>query len=146
MYRQMPRAWDDAMVRVMTELKSDKARAKAKRYRLNRSPEKVAEQKRNVDRWHKENKAKLYGSSIEYRYGITIVERDRILASQGGHCAICPSEDSDIKGRRLHVDHCHKTKRVRGLLCTRCNLAIGQMLDDPALLRRAADYLERANG
>jgi len=116
-----------------------------KRYRDNRSPEKVAEQKEYLARWYRENEARTYATHIKYHYGITVEERERLLTLQGGHCAICPRKDSDIKGRRLHVDHCHKTKRVRGLLCTRCNLAIGQMEDDPDRLRRAADYIERSH-
>jgi uncharacterized Zn finger protein (UPF0148 family) len=122
-----------------------KTNERQKRYRANRSPEKIAEQKEYLARWYRENEARAYATHIKYHYGITIEEREHLLALQGGHCAICPRKDCDIKGRRLHVDHCHKTNRVRGLLCTRCNLAIGQMEDDPERLRRAADYLESSN-
>jgi len=52
------------------------------------------------------------------RTGITQAEYDRLLAEQGGHCALCPNTP---KTRRLHVDHDHTTGRVRGLLCFRCN-------------------------
>jgi Recombination endonuclease VII len=50
--------------------------------------------------------------------GVTDEEYARLLAAQGGHCALCPNEP---KTRRLHVDHDHATGRVRGLLCHRCN-------------------------
>lgn len=63
-----------------------------------------------------------------------------MLIEQEGLCAIC-RQPSD--GRRLDIDHDHKTDRVRGLLCRKCNLSIGKFEDDPNMLRRAAEYLER---
>ncbi len=50
--------------------------------------------------------------------GVTDDQYERLLAAQGGHCALCPSTP---KTRRLAVDHDHKTGKVRGLLCHRCN-------------------------
>jgi hypothetical protein len=64
---------------------------------------------------------------------------DRMLAAQDGHCAICPNV---AKTRRLHIDHDHKTMRVRGLLCFPCNAALRGYMT-AAWLRAAADYLER---
>jgi hypothetical protein len=52
------------------------------------------------------------------RVPITADEYDRLLAVQDGHCALCPNKP---KTRRLHVDHDHRTGRIRGLLCHRCN-------------------------
>ena len=72
------------------------------------------------------------------KYGITPERYDLILDSQHGVCAICGRPP---KTRRLAVDHDHKTKRVRGLLCHLCNQGLG-FLRAPMLLRRAADYLE----
>ena len=53
--------------------------------------------------------------------GVSDEQYERLLAAQGGHCALCPNEP---KTRRLHVDHDHASGRVRGLLCHRCNRAI----------------------
>jgi hypothetical protein len=61
------------------------------------------------------------------------------LARQGGHCAICPNTP---KSRRLHIDHDHKTKVIRGLLCFPCNRFILMAGFKPERLRAAADYLE----
>lgn len=72
-------------------------------------------------------------------YGITPEEYDKMLREQGGTCAICRGTESV---GRLAVDHCHSTGKVRGLLCTNCNQAIGKLKDDAQLLRNAINYLE----
>ncbi|WP_308426487.1 endonuclease VII domain-containing protein [Streptomyces fuscichromogenes] len=69
-------------------------------------------------------------------YGLNEAERDELIASQGGVCCICQSAPA------VHVDHCHKTGRVRGVLCFNCNSAIGLLRDNPETINRAADYLE----
>ncbi|MCC5475101.1 endonuclease VII domain-containing protein [Streptomyces sp. JA03] len=69
-------------------------------------------------------------------YNLTEAERDAMIASQRGLCAICPDAPP------VHVDHCHKTGRVRGVLCFNCNSAIGKLRDDPDVGRRAVAYLE----
>lgn len=65
-----------------------------------------------------------------------------MLASQGGGCAICQKPDGEGKDR-LHLDHDHETGKARGLLCGPCNRGIGMLRDDPALVRKALDYLEK---
>jgi hypothetical protein len=77
-----------------------------------------------ADRWH------AYGLSLEGFHAL--------VAAQSGRCAICFEAPT---GRGFHVDHCHRTGQIRGLLCRGCNLALGNMKDDPARLVRAADYL-----
>ncbi|WP_416964423.1 endonuclease VII domain-containing protein [Streptomyces sp. Agncl-13] len=73
---------------------------------------------------------------LRRKYGITEAERDAMVASQMGLCVIC------LKAPAVHVDHCHETGRVRGVLCFNCNSAIGKLGDDPDAVRRAAAYLE----
>ncbi|MFC8306501.1 endonuclease VII domain-containing protein [Streptomyces olivaceus] len=73
---------------------------------------------------------------LKRQYGITEVERDALVASQGGACCIC------LAAPAAHVDHCHETGRVRGVLCFSCNAALGQFKDRPDAIRRAAAYLE----
>jgi hypothetical protein len=70
------------------------------------------------------------------RYGITRAERDQMALDQGGRCAIC----GDVE--LLHVDHCHATGKVRGLICFRCNTMLGTAKDQPVILLAAIKYLE----
>lgn len=82
---------------------------------------------------------------LRRKYGITPEDYDRMLAEQGGGCAICgrgPSERGKYR-QYLHVDHCHETGRVRGLLCDQHNLLLGQWGDDVDQLRRAIEYLTK---
>jgi hypothetical protein len=74
-------------------------------------------------------------------YGLTKQELGVLLA-QHERCAICRAEDWGGKGPQ--VDHDHATGKVRGVLCNNCNQGLGRFKDDPARLRAAADYLERA--
>lgn len=66
------------------------------------------------------------------------------MTAQGGVCAICGRAPRDDIS--LHVDHDHATGAVRGLLCFRCNNAVGDLEDDPAILRRAAVYVDVIDG
>lgn len=65
-----------------------------------------------------------------------------MLTSQGGTCAIC---HGTATVGRLAVDHCHLTGKVRGLLCTNCNTALGKLKDSKELLLNAINYLEVNN-
>lgn len=68
------------------------------------------------------------------------VDYDELVAKQDGKCAVCGTGPGKF---RLAVDHCHATGKVRGLLCVTCNLAAGYLRDNPELVRRLADYLEK---
>lgn len=80
---------------------------------------------------------------LKAKYGISSDDFDKLFAEQGRACKICGSTESKGNGR-FHVDHNHTTGVVRGILCQACNVTLGKMNDDPALLRRAADYLENS--
>jgi hypothetical protein len=95
----------------------------------------VAYQKRNPDKLRVWNRKQ----ALRKRYGITPGQYDALFLAQQGHCALCPSVP---KTRRLHVDHDHKTSKVRGLLCYRCNnfLVAGNTVESA---RRVLAYLEQ---
>lgn len=70
------------------------------------------------------------------RYGITVAEYDSMLSKQNKKCAVCKDES------KLVIDHDHKTKKVRGLLCHHCNTMLGLAKDSPQILQGAIHYLE----
>jgi hypothetical protein len=80
--------------------------------------------------------------NLKRNYGLTHADYEALLRKQDGCCAICGAEKADSRGRRLFVDHCHNTGRVRGLLCFKCNFVIGLCCDSTALLEKAKLYLE----
>ena len=126
--------------------------AKARRYAANPEPA-----KERARRWQQENperlneyrrrrrkepavKARERAAHLRRKYGITLEQYDELLAAQGGVCFLCSRPPTD--GISLHVDHHHETGAIRKLLCFRCNNALGDLGDDPDLLRRAARYLD----
>jgi hypothetical protein len=86
-------------------------------------------------------------SKLKKYYGISVTDYENMLSAQGGKCAICRSSDSSSRGykrslnAKFAVDHCHKTKKVRGLLCTKCNRALGMLDDNVESVLRMAEYL-----
>lgn len=85
---------------------------------------------------------------LKVRFGLTVEEYKAMHAEQLGRCAICEVEIhlESVSGRaRAGVDHDHGARKVRGLLCGACNMAIGQFRDDPRLLEKAARYLRLEN-
>jgi len=80
---------------------------------------------------------------LQWHYGIGLEEYNEMLREQNGRCS-CGATQGRSNREALHVDHDHNTGLIRGLLCHRCNRAIG-LVDDPASLRALADYIESAN-
>lgn len=105
--------------------------------------------------WFRDNKERhketRHAHQLRALYGITPDQYAEMLAAQGGVCAICGQDEPSAHGRtgtkfRLCVDHDHVTGRVRGLLCQKCNRAIGLLNDDIGLLESAVDYLKKGSG
>jgi hypothetical protein len=75
-------------------------------------------------------------------YGITVEDYNRMLEEQNGGCYICGKEDNN---RALSIDHDHSTGKVRGLLCSNHNRALGLMGDDPEIVLAAHKYLVQSS-
>jgi hypothetical protein len=87
-----------------------------------------------------------YKIHIKRTYGITLEERNKILDSQNGCCAICKKPLSylvseKLKQKKLYIDHNHETGKIRGLLCSTCNTGLGMFKDNVEYLRNAITYL-----
>lgn len=87
------------------------------------------------------------GKNLFSAYGLTVDEYDRLLAKQGGRCAVCRTDTPGNRRTRairaFCVDHDHVTGHVRGLLCSACNRAIGMLKDDPDVIEAALKYVRR---
>jgi hypothetical protein len=98
-------------------------------------------------KWRAQNPDKIKNTDLKKMYGITLAEYQMMYETQQGVCAICaqPETAVDAKGavRFMPVDHCHQTNKIRALLCSACNKALGGFKDDPEILRRAAEYIEK---
>ena len=75
-----------------------------------------------------------------YKYKTNPEEIEQRLLAQENRCAICKTNDWGKRGPQ--IDHCHKTKQIRGLLCLQCNVGLGSFRDSPIALIAAAKYLE----
>ena len=109
-----------------------------------------AQKKKEIDRrWQRENpdKVSLMQRKIHIKrlYGVTYGDYERLLEHQGRCCACCGKHESEQK-HRLAVDHVHDSGKIRGLLCNNCNSGIGKLGDNSDGVRKALEYLLKAEG
>lgn len=90
--------------------------------------------------------AQIRARKLESRYGISVERYDALLALQGDRCALCRSDDPGGRWESFHVDHCHETGRVRGLLCHKCNVALGSLGDTVESVVAALEYVTGLSG
>lgn len=87
-------------------------------------------------------------AALKKAYGISVKDYESMWILQAGVCAICKEPETRVNNnsgeiQRLTVDHEHSSGKVRGLLCSQCNLMLGNSRDTPEYLRAGADYLAR---
>lgn len=92
---------------------------------------------------HRYSKERLKGYQVKAAYGITYDEWLNLMNSRGWSCEICGRE-VETSGRALAIDHDHSTGALRGVLCQRCNCAIGLLSDNEETLHNAIEYLQRS--
>jgi len=94
-------------------------------------------------KYYENNKYKIKEYQLKYNYGLTKEQYEQMLITQDGKCAICNKIFNNKKA--MHVDHNHKTGKIRQLLCQHCNTAIAFLNEDISILSRAIDYLNKWN-
>jgi hypothetical protein len=94
----------------------------------------------NKEKWH----ASTERSRRRRLYGMEEGDYEKLLEKQKGRCAICGTDTPTGRGK-FHIDHCHSSGVVRGLLCSRCNQAIGLLQEDEHILTRALEYVRLHN-
>jgi hypothetical protein len=90
-----------------------------------------------------ERSLKLFKTNIKRVTGCTLGKYFSMLHRQGYKCITCDKMPG-VGKKRLAVDHCHSSGKIRGLLCFECNVTLGKVRDNPTTLRRLASYLERS--
>lgn len=113
-----------------------------------RRPDKAEAARARTRKWREENPERVreneYRSHVKRKFGVVGERYVATLLAQGGGCAICGNPPAE--GKRLFVDHCHATGKVRALLCLACNSGLGQFKDSPELLETAARYVRHHAG
>lgn len=92
--------------------------------------------------YRQSNPDKTFNAYLKRRFGIDLAAYNKLLVSQNGTCALCSATASSLDGRKLAVDHCHATNKIRGLLCGKHNKALGLFKDNIEALTKAIDYLK----
>jgi hypothetical protein len=108
----------------------------------------IGNSSKQVREWRDANPVKAAAGRMRERvtlYQLSIEDYDEMLKRQENCCAICGVDKAGGKGS-WHIDHDHKTGKVRGLLCSRCNLGLGYFKDSPENLKQAIAYLEANDG
>lgn len=84
-------------------------------------------------------------SHLKRTYGLTIDDLLSLMEAQNNLCSICKTDLRELNPKNVHIDHCHKSEdmKIRGVLCNKCNMALGLLNDDVDLLKSCIDYLER---
>ena len=140
-YRAAHSEYEKARAKAYRAANPDKVRARARAYYISHKEELKANRARYLTNRDPEKKKAQERRKTLKKHGLTPVTFASILALQGGTCSICGYSDWGQKGPC--VDHDHDTGKVRGILCFRCNAALGHLQDNPQIARAAADYLDK---
>jgi hypothetical protein len=115
--------------------------AKKPEYKVKKQSQRVARE----SEWDEARRTKEYERRkcqyLQKNYGMTFGEYTDMLQRQNFKCRICETTEAGGKGV-FHVDHCHDTGKVRGLLCVNCNMMLGLVYDKLHVLQNAIKYLE----
>lgn len=94
-------------------------------------------------KYKQENPDKVRNGSLKRKYGITLIEWEKLFDTQDRKCAICQKDFTC--GKNWHTDHDHVTGKIRGILCNLCNTALGKFKDNETTLQNAINYLRKSS-
>lgn len=136
--RQKARWYQQHREEILLEKKRPINRKKDRENKRRRYAADPLKYKKRAQDWRKKNPDRIKTHNRKSNYGVTQEWFDDRLKRQKNRCAVCLHSFVDTP----HVDHCHKTKKNRGLLCVDCNLGLGRFKDSTRILRRAIQYLK----
>jgi hypothetical protein len=122
------RYWSDEEYRELLKRRARESRARRR--------EKINAERRQRYREDESFRRECRNIQLKSKFGLSLEDYENLVEEQQGRCAICCLET-----KPLAVDHCHNSKKIRGLLCGHCNTGLGKFRDDPARLERAIAYL-----
>ena len=119
------------------------SRIRKKRWYAKHKAENYAGLRAKYNKWYMDNIEAKRDYYLKYKYGISLAQLYELLEAQDNGCAICAKPILDYSDCR--TDHCHKTGKVRGILCHGCNVGLGYFYENTTAMRNAADYIDKHN-
>ncbi len=113
-----------------------------KAYQRQYRKENPAKIKHRRDIYCRENVEKIKARKRHGSTGVSPSMVSALLTLQDNRCAICDADLRALPTKLVHADHCHTTKKPRGMLCGHCNRGLGGFMDNPAILLKAVEYLK----
>lgn len=98
---------------------------------------------RHGRKWRQKNRDHIREYKRQWQYNLTPAQYQHLLEKQSFKCASCGVNFATLSADAISIDHCHKTNKVRGILCRSCNLALGLMNDDLVKIRKLAKYIAK---
>jgi hypothetical protein len=133
--REYAKQWYNDNLKNNLKFKEEQRQRNKIDYQIKKEEKKKYRESRKEE--NKENQLKI-------KFGINLEEYNNILEKQNHCCDVCGLHKSNFT-RQLAVDHCHTTGKIRGLLCSHCNLGLGKFKDNINYLQSAINYLQKHN-
>jgi|10_taG_2_1085330.scaffolds.fasta_scaffold08177_3 hypothetical protein len=137
-YREKNKEQIAAQQKEYNEKNKEQIAAQQKEY-YEKNKEQIAAQRKEYNEKNKEQKAAYWR---EKKYGLSSEDYKNMLDEQNDKCKICLTSFTILDTKHIHVDHCHTTNKIRGILCGMCNLGLGHFKDDIQKLTKAINYLQ----
>jgi len=95
--------------------------------------------------WYLGRKELYKESHLKRTYGLTVDDLLSLMEAQDYLCTICKKDLRNLNPKNVHIDHCHQSEelKIRGVLCNKCNMALGLLNDDVNLFKTCIEYLEK---